>query len=211
MNKPENAEQLNTIKTWLGSGSVNIFGMPFAGKDTHGRALAEALDAPLLGGGDILRGSVIPERVKQIMIAGELIPTRDYLNIVLPYLSQKQFVGKPMVLSSVGRWHGEEAGVLEATAAAGHPLSAVIYLHVSDQDVFDRWIESQRINDRGDRADDDIETIEVRLEEFRNKTLPVINFYRDMGLLIEVDGTPPIDTVSQHILDGLADFANQSK
>lgn len=94
------------LKAWLGSGSINIFGRPFAGKDTQGKKLAALFDATLLGGGDILRGSTMPERIKALMRTGELIPTDDYISIVLPYLSQPALAGKPLILSSVGRWHG---------------------------------------------------------------------------------------------------------
>ncbi|MGI0133781.1 MAG: nucleoside monophosphate kinase, partial [Candidatus Micrarchaeaceae archaeon] len=182
---------LGQIKRWLGTGSINLFGRPFAGKDTQGRKLAELFNAPILGGGDILRGAGMPESIKAIMTSGELIPTKDYLELVLPYLHQSEFVGKPLILSSVGRWHGEEAGVLEATAAASHPLRAAIYLKASESTIRKRQLASQKLGDRGRRADDN--KLQIRLEEFENKTLPVISFYRDEGLLIEVDANQPPD------------------
>lgn len=190
--------QISTIKSWLGSGSINLFGRPFAGKDTQGRALAELFDAPLLGGGDILRGSVIPAHVKEAMAKGELIPTKDYLEIVLPYLSQDDFAERPLILSSVGRWHGEEAGVLEATAAANHPLRAVVLLSAGETIVRQRWQVSKSKGDRGPRADDD--RLETRLAEFRNKTLPVIDFYRDEGILVEIDAEQAPEAITNEIL-----------
>lgn len=198
-------KELEKIKTWLGSGSINLFGRPFAGKDTQGRKLAKLFDAPLLGGGDILRGSTIPAHVKKAMHNGELIPTNDYLEIVLPYLSQKDFAGRPLILSSVGRWHGEEAGVLEATAAANHPLRAVIFLNASDDVIKRHHKTAESLGDRGQRADHD--KLETRLAEFRDKTLPVIDFYRDEGLLTEVDAGLSSETVTNKILSRLAALA----
>jgi adenylate kinase len=202
-----NAENILQIKQWLGSGSINLFGSPFAGKDTQGRKLSELLDCPLLGGGDILRKSVIPERVKEIMQSGALIPTEDYLEIVLPYLSQKDFAGKPLVLSSVGRWHGEEDGVLQATTASEHPLRAVVYLKLAEEATWRRWQAAHSHSDRGMRADDTEEAFGLRLEEFRNKTLPVIDFYRQKGLLVEVDGNLEPEAVTREILDRLSSLA----
>lgn len=187
MNDVASPEQLATIKSWLGSGSINIFGLPFAGKDTQGGRLAELLEAPILGGGEILRNSVIPPELKQELDAGKLFPTDKYLEIVTPYLSKPEFAGRPLVLSSVGRWIGEEAGVLQATAASNHPIKAVIYLHLSEEGVRERWAQSQVDGDRGDRADDAEHVLATRIAEFNQKTMPVIEVYREKGLLIEIN------------------------
>ena len=48
-------EKFSTIKNWLGTGSINIFGLPMAGKDTQGIKLAEALNAKFLSSGMIVR------------------------------------------------------------------------------------------------------------------------------------------------------------
>ena len=196
-------EQIEAIRAWLGQGAINLFGMPFAGKDTQGAALADLLHAELLGGGTILRGSQIPDRVRHIMDAGKLIPTEDYIQIVLPYLSRTELAGKPLLLSSVGRWHGEEEGVLQATEQSGHPLKAVIYLSVTEEVARARHA-AGAAEHRGVRADDHKDALSVRLEEFRAKTLPVIEYYRDKKLLIEVDGALRPAQVTEHILQQLA-------
>ncbi len=199
-------EQINRIKTWLKAGSINIFGRPFAGKDTQGRILADMFGAPLLGGGDILRNSVIPERSQKALKKGLLIPTDEYLDIVLPYLSQAEFKGKPLVLSSVGRWHGEENGVIAATERSGHPLKVVFYLEISEADVRGRRAKSQEersLGDRGNRRDDAPEIFETRLKEFREKTLPVIEHYEPTGLLVRIDGNRPGIEVTAQILEAL--------
>lgn len=195
-----NPEQLRVIKAWLGNGALNIFGLPFAGKDTHGRTLAELFDAPLLGGGDILRNSLIPDHVREIMDRGELAPTDDYVRIVLPYLSKSDFSDRPLILSSVGRWSGEEEGVLRATEASGHPTKAVVYLHLSEEESHRRWAVSQEQGDREGRADDAAEVLAKRFKEFNDKTLPVIEAYRQKGLLIEVNSEADKSEVLENIL-----------
>ena len=47
--------KIELIKAWLGTGSINIFGLPMSGKDTQGLKLAEALDAKFLSSGLIIR------------------------------------------------------------------------------------------------------------------------------------------------------------
>lgn len=207
---PLSQEHLSTIKSWLGSGSINIFGLPYAGKDTHGSTLSHLFDAPLLSGGDILRNSIIPPEVKKDLDAGILVPTEDYLRIVTPYLSKTEFEGRPLMLSSVGRWVGEEEGVLEATKASGHPTKAVIYLHLSEEMVHKRWAKSQLKGDRGDRADDAEHVIDTRIQEFREKTLPVIEVYREKGLLIEVNSDAEKHEVLESILARLLMTASRA-
>jgi len=199
----EDAQKIAAIRTWLGTGSINIFGRPFAGKDTHGRELVTLFNGVLLGGGDILRNSVIPEEVKEHMRAGRLIPTEDYIAIVLPYLSRDEFSEKPLILSSVGRWHGEEEGVLEATEESGHPVKAVLYLDITEEAVRERWSAKDHIGARGERHDDTEEVLEIRLAEYREKTLPVIDYYRGTGLLIDIDSTLDKQAVLNLIIDEL--------
>ncbi|MCA9325148.1 nucleoside monophosphate kinase [Candidatus Saccharibacteria bacterium] len=194
--------KVSTIKEWLGEGSINVFGMPFAGKDTQGKKLAELLGGNLLGGGDILRNSVIPQHVKEMMDAGDLVPIEDYLQIVLPYLSSEQFQGKPLILSSVGRWKGEEEGVMEAATNSGHPLKAVIELTVSESVARERHAAAQD-EERGQRVDDAIDVITTRFKEFHSKTRPVLERYDELGLLIEVDGTPSEPKITQEIIEQL--------
>ena len=191
---------LSTIKQWLDSGSINIFGLPFAGKDTHGATLSHLFDAPLLGGGDILRNSVIPPELKKDLDAGLLFPPDKYLEIVTPYLSKPEFQNRPLILSSVGRWIGEEEGILRATKASNHPIKAVIYLHLSEEVVYKRYEKSQEKGDRAGRADDARHILATRIEEFNTKTLPVIEIYRQRGLLIEVNSDAEKHEVIENIL-----------
>lgn len=197
-------ENIDTIKQWLSTGSINIFGRPFAGKDTQGRKLTELFDAHMMGGGEILRNSDVSPRINEVLARGELIPSEDYVEIVLPYLSKPEFAGKPLILSSVGRWLGEETGVMQALKAANHDLKCVIYLDISEDEVRARWHALENHDDRHNRNDDTLEALEVRLKEYREKTLPVIEKYRELGLLIEVDGVGDVDAIHQHILVALA-------
>ncbi len=199
-------ESINTdrIAKWLDSGSVNLFGLPFAGKDSQAHRLSKRFGGPVISGGDILRNSVIPPRVKALIEAGQLAPTDDYTRIVLPYLSREKFAGRPLFLSSVGRWHGEEESVMVALERAEHPLRAVVHLPLSEEIVMERLNLEENEALRGTRADDDAEKLLKRIEEFNVKTLPVIERYRDLGYLIEVDASLPKDEVEQHILGGLA-------
>jgi adenylate kinase len=198
-----NAEKIDVIKKWLGSGSINIFGRPFSGKDTQGARLAELLDTRMIGGGEVLRSSNIPERAQECLRTGRLIPTEDYINIVLPFLSQPSLADKPLVLSSVGRWHGEEDGVIRALSESAHQLKVVAYLNISNDDSLNRWRALETVRDRQGRQDDTEDILKTRLDEYQQKTMPVIEYYRQAGLLVEIDGTKTRDEVAADIINAL--------
>lgn len=201
-------KQIEIIKKWLGSGSINIFGRPFSGKDSQGQKLAEILDGNLLGGGEILRNSIMPDRILEYAKTGKLIPSEDYISIVLPYLSQSKLANKPLILSSVGRWHGEEDGVLLALEAAQHPLKAVIYLDITNNEALARWQARDVNQDREGRQDDSEGLLDTRFEEFDKKTLPVIDYYREKSLMIEIDGKDNREEVTHRMLNALINFIN---
>ena len=119
--------KIGEIGEWLGSGSLNFFGRQFAGKDVQAASLGKRFGVPVIGGGDILRNSEVSPEVRAEIDGGGLSPTDAYRAIVLPYLGQAAFRGKPLLLSSVGRMSGEEQDVLEATTDAGHPILAAPY------------------------------------------------------------------------------------
>ena len=196
-------DKISTIKNWLGTGSINIFGLPMSGKDTQGIRLAGTLDAKFLSSGLIIRAKE-KELKKDYSEHGELIPTNVFYEWVLPYFERQDLYEYPLILSSIGRWSGEEDSVMTAAASAGHDIKAVILLNISEADVEKRFEMAKSLNDRGERKDDlDLATFHTRLEEFRTKTLPVIEHYRDLGLLININGDQDRDSVFNEIVEKL--------
>ena len=196
-------EKINKIKGWLGTGSINIFGLPMSGKDTQGVKLAEMLGAKFLSSGMIIRAMETETRQK-LSDKGNLIPTNVFYEWVLPYFERHDLFNYPLVLSSIGRWSGEEDQVMSVAAGAGHEIKAAIILNISEADVENRFNEAKVLNDRGDRADDkDLETFRNRLREFRTKTLPVLQHYNTLGLLIEVNGDQTREAVFDEIINKL--------
>jgi adenylate kinase len=197
-------EQLKIIKEWLGAGSINVFGSPFSGKDTQGQRLTKLLNAKLIGGGEILRSTATKKHVKHQIQTGKLAPTEEYKAIVLPYLKQPNYKNKPLILSAVGRWHGEEESVIRATGQSGHQLKAVIFLELNEDEIWKRWKKSLELKDRGTRTDDTAKALKIRITEYKEKTLPVIEFYKQKGLLIKVNGNLAEDQVTNEIINKLA-------
>ena len=203
-------EKLTLIKKWLGSGSINIFGLPMSGTDTQGIKLAESLNAKFLSSGLIIR-TMEKETKQNLSASGNLIPTNIFYEWVLPYFERRDLFETPLVLSSIGRWSGEEDQVMSVAAGSGHEIKAVIYLNISEVEAEKRFNTAKSLNDRGDRDDDkDIEVFKVRLKEFREKTLPVLKHYHSLGLIINIDGSKSRENVFNEIVEKLYQKTSES-
>lgn len=201
-------EKLAKIKDWLGEGSVNIFGMPMSGKDTQGVHLAEKIGGKFLSSGLIVRTMEAEMDTPSITATGQLLPTNLFFEWVLPYFERRDLWGYPLVLSSIGRWIGEETQVMSVAEGAGHPLKVVVYLELTEEEIRRRWETAKELKDRGERADDvDLDVFRKRITEFKEKTVPVLKKYEDMGMLIFVNGAQTREEVFKEMVDKIYKFS----
>ena len=205
-------KNIELIKEKLGTGSIDIFGLPLSGKDTVGLRLAEAIGGKMLSSGLILRAAEKEDKdLFSEMSAGKLAATDKFREIVLPYLKRPDLAQFPLILSSVGRWEGEEYDVIEAAKEGGHPIKAVILLNISEAEAKKRWEVSQTLQDRGDRSDDKVAVVlDTRIKEFIEKTMPVIETYRKRDILLPIFADTDKETVYQRVIEALAKFLSES-
>ena len=202
-------DKISAIRSWLGSGAINIFGIQFSGKDTLGVPLAERLGAKFISSGDLVRAAMHNNddpRIQQAALdtqTGILTPTDEFRQLIVPHLKDDRLSGMPLVLGSVGRWIGEEEVVMEALAEGGHPLRAVIVLNIPEEEVWRRWEEVKHTRNGGRADDQDRSRVQIRLDEFNNKTVPVIQKYEQLGLVIDIDATDAIEATFASAIDQL--------
>jgi adenylate kinase len=192
---------MDEIRKWLNGGSINILGAPFSGKDTVGKRLAKDLSAEFVSSGDLLRQAGDKDQA-----IGLLSPSEVFYDVILPIFDEPRFANKPLILSSIGRWIGEEQKVMQSAADGRHPIKFALYLKVSQEEISRRLAMAKTINDRAVRADDKAEFRQQRLAEFNNKTLPVIERYRAKNLLLEIDGEGTRDEVYGRVVDGILQY-----
>lgn len=210
-------EKIEHLKQWLGTGSINIFGIQFSGKDTVGRRLSELLNAEFISSGDVMRATFsspetatnqkVWEAARVGSLSGFLMPTNEFQHMMTERFAQPDITGKPLVLSTIGRWTGEEGPIMSALEATGHPTKAVLLLNISEQEVWQRWHTAQDTRNGG--RDDDVseEKVARRIDEFTAKTLPVIDTYRNMNILIDINGEQPREQVLSDVIDKLYEFS----
>lgn len=193
------------LKAWLGTGSINMFGMPFAGKDTQARFLAKLVDGAVISGGDVMRHSKDHPEVQKAMASGKIVDTALFSEIVLPHLNEPKHNTKPLILSEVGRMEGEQQAVIASCKESGHELVAVVYLKIDEREVFARFeaLSSEGARDRGQRADDNKAVLQTRIDAYKSNVLPVLDWYREHNYLVEVDGNQPRESVRDAVTAAL--------
>jgi len=190
--------KIEKIKNWLAAGSINVFGLPLSGKDTQCSVLADLFGGEVVSSGKILRQRWLGYENNR----GKLAPAKEFIDMVLPYLEDPKLTGKPLILSSIGRLPGEEQAVVDKLEQTRHPLKSVILLNISEDDAYNR-LRHDTYNNRGNRPDDTPETLRTIIDEYNTNTVHALDYYRNRGLLIGVDGTGTRDEVTALIIESL--------
>ena len=186
-----------------------IMGAPGAGKGTQAPSIATHYGIPAISTGDIFRANVKQKtplglKVEAIMAAGDYVPDELTEQIVADRLDQDNaqsgflLDGFPRTLHQVG-------ALDDYLAERGHQLDAVLSLTVDTEALIQRLLKRAQIEGR---ADDSEETIRHRMDVYQQDTSPLIDDYRDRGLLIEVDGDGQIAEVSERIFAALSGVAD---
>jgi adenylate kinase len=182
-----------------------IVGPPGAGKGTQAARIAEHFAIPTISTGDIFRkniadGTELGTRVKAIVDAGDYVPDSLTNALVTDRLNEADAAGG-FLLDGYPRTTDQVRYLTELLSSHGHALDAVIRL-VADQDEIVRRLR-QRAVEMG-RVDDSEEAIRHRQEVYLRETAPLIDMFREQGLLVEIDGLGAIDDVTERIFEALA-------
>lgn len=179
-------------------------GPPGAGKGTQARFVADHFGVPAISTGDIFRANVsqgtpLGIEAKRYMDAGEYVPDEVTNRMVRNRIDEDDAApgflldGYPRTLAQVT----ELDGMIEFT---GHRLDAVVVLTVDSEELVQRLL--QRAQTDG-RADDTEDVIRRRQEVYLEQTEPLIEVYRERGILVEVDGMGEVDDVTARIFAAL--------
>ena len=182
-----------------------IVGPPGAGKGTQAARICERFDIPTISTGDIFRKNIAEQtelgrQVKAIVDAGDYVPDTLTNALVTDRLNEADATGG-FLLDGYPRTTDQVHYLDALLGSHGHALDAVIRL-VADQEEIIRRLR-QRAIDQG-RVDDSEESIRHRQEVYIRETAPLIDMFRERGLLVEIDGLGEIDDVTTRIFEALA-------
>lgn len=170
-----------------------LIGIQGAGKSTQGNMISSEYDLAYLSSGHIFR-EMSKEKtpwgryVKETLNSGSLMPDDATVKIVEEYLEKPEYE-KGYIMDGFPR-------TVKQAKMFKNGVNAVIYLMVSDKEAL--WRLSGRIEE-GIREDNTLQAIRKRIQSFHEYTKPVIDYYREQGILHEIDGEQDIEVIFAEI------------
>lgn len=204
-----------------------LVGPPGAGKGTQAASLRERYGLAHISTGDMLReevrtGSALGLEAKALMAAGKLVPDPLILQMIAARL-QRPDVARGFLLDGFPRSHGQAEALVEMLNADSKSIHAVVQLDLDDEEIVRRLclrrscpqcgrvyhLQSNPPRQEGlcdaegcelvHREDDNETTIRTRLSVYHEQTHPVVEFFRNRGLLHKVDASKPIEYVENQV------------
>ena len=170
---------------------IVLIGVQGSGKSTQGNKLAAKLNVPYLSTGHIFRElsrehTPLGRYIKETMNAGYLIPDEKTLEIVSDYLKRPEYQ-RGYVLDGFPRTRGQ-------AESFSNGIDAVFYIKVRDEEAL------ARLSVRNDEREDETPpALSKRIELFHRFTEPVIEYYREKGILHEIDGERGISEIHKEV------------
>ena len=208
--------------------NILIMGPPGAGKGTQADVIVKEFGIPHISTGDAFRlamkqGTPIGIKAKEYIDKGELVPDDVTIGIVEERLQQPD-CKKGFLLDGFPRTLAQAEALDQILGRLNTKLDDVINLKVDRDNLLAR-ITGRRVckscgasyhivfnppkvevicdKDGGElyqRPDDNEDSVRTRLDEYSNKTAPLLTFYENQNLLRHIDGEQDIDVVSQNIV-----------
>lgn len=180
---------------------VVLMGAPGAGKGTQAKLLEKALGLPQVATGDLFRANLKNETdlgklAKTYMDKGDLVPDEVTVAMVRDRLSQPD-CGHGAILDGFPRTVAQAAALDALLAEFDSEIAIVPHIFVETDVLVQRLMKRAEVEER---ADDNEETIRVRMRVYREETAPLLDHYQQRGLLVEIDGDRPVEAVQADLL-----------
>lgn len=186
--------------------NIIFFGAPGVGKGTQAAVLAERLGIAHISTGQIFREAIAAQtelglKVKRFLDDGVLVPNELTTAIAIESINRDENASG-FILDGFPRNLDQAEALAVALEERGRKIDRVIYLTAPAQEITDRMLK------RG-RPDDTEEVIRTRLTVYDQETSPVLDFYRNRGLVAEVYGVGEVQEVHDRVagaigIDGVA-------
>lgn len=207
---------------------IIMLGAPGAGKGTQAKQIADKYSIPHISTGDIFRaniknGTELGKKAKQYMDQGALVPDELTCDLVMDRIQQDD-CKNGFVLDGFPRTIPQAEALDAALGKINEKMDYAIDVDVPDENIVNRMSgrraclncgatyhlisippKVEGICDRCGseivlREDDKPETVQKRLKVYHEQTQPLIDYYKNQGILKSVDGTQPMDAVFKAIV-----------
>ena len=191
--------------------NIVIFGPPGSGKGTQSQQIVKKYGLMHLSTGDMLRseieqGTKIGRKVNEFMDDGQLVPDEIVMKI-LYYKAVEHADSQGFVFDGFPRTIVQAETLDKMLEKRKAPIDAVISVEVKEEELFKRMM--GRAEDSG-RSDDNEETIKKRIDVYKSQTMPLLEYYRNQGKLVSINGMDSVDVVFSNISRAI-DFFKDKK
>ena len=207
--------------------NIIIMGLPGAGKGTQAAKIIKKYSIPHISTGDMFRLAIkndtdLGRQAKAFMDQGELVPDEVTVGIVRERLSQSDAKGG-FLLDGFPRTVEQAEALNNIMEELGSQIDQTIYVEVPEEELMNRLTGRRICETCGStyhlvfnppktegicdldggilyqREDDNPETVQNRLEVNTKQTAPLLDFYKDLGVLATVDGSKDIEEVFEEV------------
>ena len=208
---------------------IIMLGAPGAGKGTQAKQIASKYQIPHISTGDIFRaniknGTELGKKAKEYMDQGLLVPDELTCDLVMDRISQDD-CANGFVLDGFPRTIPQAEALDAALTQVGAKMDFAIDVDVPDSHIVNRMSGRRACLNCGAtyhvvaippkkegicdtcgkelvlRDDDKPETVQKRLDVYHDQTQPLIDYYKNQGILKSVDGTVPMEEVFANIVE----------
>lgn len=181
---------------------VVLMGAPGAGKGTQAKILQEVLGLPQVATGDLFRENLKNETelgklAKTYMDKGQLVPDEVTVAMVRDRLSRPDCVSGA-ILDGFPRTPAQAIALNKLLEEFNGHINIVPFINVNQEVLIPRL---QKRSEIEGRADDNAETILTRMKVYREQTAPLLNYFQERELLVEIDGDRSVEVVSAELQD----------
>ncbi len=182
-----------------------LFGPPGAGKGTQAELMVKEFNLKHISTGDLLRkeiaeGTPLGIKAQKIIDAGNFVPDNVVVGMIENIFAKEKDV-KGFILDGFPRTISQAQILDKILKENNHEITLVMSLSIKDSTIFDRISSRAKVEGRHDDADP--ATILNRIETYHKKTEPLINYYKESGKYIEIDGENSIESVFNNIKSAL--------
>jgi adenylate kinase len=179
-----------------------FFGAPGAGKGTQAKKIAEKFNLKHLSTGDVLRKEITAKTelgiiAQTFMDKGELVPDDVIIGMVEKIIADNLHC-EGFIFDGFPRTYPQAEALDIMLKKYNIEISYVIFLDVPQQELIHRLAKRAEIEGRDD--DKNVEIIENRINVYKQKTAPVLEYYEKQNKLYKVDGVGEIDVIFDKII-----------